>query len=144
MDSQAPRARAEALLAAWNRRDFEAVADNVSPQVVLVDHIRGRTTEGPEAYVNRFKPILDAFPDMKGETVSLVVEGNALAHEIVWRGRHTAPLELRSGTVPPTNERVTVNLSAHMEVDEESKPTIIRTYGTTAEVPVVAHAVGSG
>ncbi len=36
MNSDAVRARAEAVLAAWNRRDYEAVAENVSPNVVLV------------------------------------------------------------------------------------------------------------
>ena len=81
------------MLAAWNRRDYDAIVENLSPGVVLVDHIRGRTTEGPANYVARFRPILEAYPDMQGETVSMVVEGNNIAHETVWRGRHTEPLE---------------------------------------------------
>lgn len=111
---------------------------------MLVDHIRGRRGEGPTSYVDRFKPTLDAFEDMRGETVSLVVEGNNVAHETVWRGRHTAPLKLGSGTIDPTNEHVTVHLAIHMEVDDAGKPTVIRTYGTAAEIPAIAHATGSG
>jgi hypothetical protein len=144
MDSEAARARAEAILAAWNRRDYKAVADSLNPQVVLVDHIRGRRAEGPAGYVDRFKPTLDAFEDMQGETVTLLVEGNRVAHETIWRGRHSAPLKLRTGTIGPTEEQVTVHLAIHMEVDEDGKPTMIRTYGTTAEIPVIAHATGSG
>lgn len=144
MDSEAARARAEAILAAWNRRDYKAVADSLHPQVVLVDHIRGRRAEGPAGYVDRFKPTLDAFEDMQGETVTLLVEGNRVAHETIWRGRHSAPLKLRTGTIGPTEEQVTVHLAIHMELDEDGKPTMIRTYGTTAEIPVIAHATGSG
>jgi len=145
MDSEAARARAEAILAAWNRRDYDAVADSVSPDVVLVDHIRGRKAEGPAGYVDRFKPTLEAFEDMRGETVTLIAEGNQVAHETIWRGRHTAPLKLSSGgTIEPTDQQVTVHLAIHMEIDEDGKPTAIRTYGTTAEIPVVAHAAGSG
>ena len=145
MGSKAARARAEAILAAWNQRDYNAVADNVSPHVVLVDHIRGRKAEGPAGYVDRFKPTLEAFEDMQGETVTLIVEGNHVAHETIWRGRHTAPLKLSTGgTIEPTNERVTVHLVSHMEVDEDGKPTAIRTYGTRDEIPLTAHASGSG
>ncbi len=144
MESADVRARAEAVLAAWNRRDYKAVADNVSPHVVLVDHIRGRKTEGPDQLVNRFKPILDAFEDMQGETVSLIVEGNQVAHEFVWRGRHTAPLKLSTGTIDPTGEQFTVHLAIHAEVDEDGRPTMIRAYGTPTETPAVAHAAGTG
>ena len=145
MDSEAARARAEAILTAWNRRDYNAVANNVSPHVVLVDHIRGRKVEGPTGYVDRFKPTLEAFQDMQGETVTLIVEGNQVAHETVWRGRHTAPLKLSSGgTIEPTNQQVTVHLASHMEVDGDGTPTAIRMYGTTDDIPIIAHAAGSG
>ena len=113
MDSEVARSRAEGILAAWNRRDYDAVADNVSPHVVLVDHIRGRKADGPAGYVGRFRPTLDAFEDMQGETVSLIVEGNQ-------------------------------HIATHMEVDEDGKPTTIRTYGTRDEIPLIAHATGVG
>jgi len=145
MDSEVARSRAEAILDAWNRRDYKAVADNLSPNVVLVDHIRGRKVDGPAGYVDRFQPTLEAFEDMQGETVTLVVEGNHVAHEVIWRGRHTAPLKLSSGaTIDPTNQQVSVHIAAHMEVNENGKPTEIRTYGTRDEIPLIAHAVGAG
>jgi len=145
MDSEVARRRAEAILEAWNRRDYPAVADNISPHVVFVDHIRGRKADGPAGYVNRFQPTLEAFEDMQGETVSLIVEGNHVAHETIWRGRQTAPLKLGSGaTIDPTNEQVTVHIAQHMEVGEDGKPTAIRTYGTRDEIPLTAHATGAG
>jgi hypothetical protein len=143
MNSEIMRDRERALLAAWNRRDYDAIVENLSPGVVLVDHIRGRKSEGPAGYVARFRPILEAHPDMRGETVSIVVEGNTIVHESVWRGRQTAPLETHQGTIPATNEQVTLYLSTSMEVDEHGKPTLIRAYGTSV-TPVVAHATGAG
>lgn len=143
MNSEIVRDRERALLAAWNRRDYDAIVENLSPGVVLVDHIRGRKSEGPAGYVARFRPILEAHPDMRGETVSMVVEGNTIVHETVWRGRQTAPLETHQGTIPATNEPVTLYLSTSMEVDEDGKPTLIRAYGTSV-TPVVAHATGAG
>ena len=143
MNSEIMRDRERVSLAAWNRRDYDAIFENLSPGVVLVDHIRGRKSEGPASYVARFRPILEAHPDMRGETVSMVVEGNTIVHETVWRGRQTAPLETHQGTIPATNEQVTLYLSTHTEVDEDGKPTLIRAYGTSV-TPVVAHATGVG
>ena len=37
---------------------------------------------------------LEAFPDMRGETTSMLAEGNLLVHETTWHGRHTASLKL--------------------------------------------------
>ena len=144
MNSEIVRDRARALLAAWNRRDYDAIVENVSPGLVLVDHIRGRQSEGPDNYVARFRPILEAYPDMQGETVSMVVEGNNIVHETVWHGRQTAPLETHHGTIPASNEQVTLYLSTNMEVNEDGKPTLIRAYGTSVPRTQVAHAVGAG
>lgn len=143
MNSEIMRDRGQALLAAWNRRDYDAVVENLSPRVLLVDHIRGRKSEGPASYVARFRPILEACPDMQAETVSMVVEGNNIVHETMWRGRQTAPLETSQGTIPASNDLVTLYLSTHMEADEDGKLTLIRAYGTSV-TPVVAHAVGAG
>ena len=145
MDSQSARDRADAMLAAWNRRDYDEVATHVTPDVVLVDHSRGRTSTGPVGYVNRLRRVLDAFPDMRGESVSVLVEGSLLVQETSWRGRHTAPLKLPGyDTVAPTNEVMTMHLVTYMEFDEEGRAKVLRTYGDPGEVPLSAHPVGVG
>ena len=37
-----------------------------------------------------------------------------------------------------------MHLAFHSEVDDDGKPTTVRTYGTLTETPAVAHATGSG
>jgi hypothetical protein len=145
MDSQSARDRADALLAAWNRRDYDEVAKQLPPDVVLVDHTRGTMSTGPGGYVDRFRRVLDAFPDMQGETVSVLVEGNLLVQETTWQGRHTSPLAVPGyESSPPTNEIRTLHLVTFMEFDDAGKTKVLRTYGDPWQVPAAAHSVGVG
>lgn len=145
MDNKSPRDRAEAMLGAWNRRDYGELTSHLTPDVVLVDHTRGRSSTGPDGYLDRFRRLLDAFPDMQGETVSVLVDGSLLVHETTWRGRHTAPLELPGyDHVAPTNELMTMHLVTFMEFDDGGQVKALRTYGDPGEVPISALPVGVG
>jgi predicted ester cyclase len=145
MDSQGARDQADAMLAALNRRDYSEVAKHLTSDVVLVDHTRGRTSTGPGGYVDRFQRVLDAFPDMRGESISLLAEGSLLVQETIWKGRHTAPLKLPGyESVPPTNESMTMHLVTYMEFDDEGQAKVLRTYGDAGEVPLASAPVGVG
>ena len=145
MDSESARDRADAMLEAWNRRDYGEVASHLTPDVVLVDHTRGRTSRGPDAYVNRFRGVLDAFPNMRGETVSVLAEGSVVVQETTWQGRHTAPLMIPGyDKVAPTNELMIMHLVTVIEFDDGGQAKALRTYGDAGEVPLAAHPVGVG
>jgi hypothetical protein len=145
MDNQDARDRADALLAAWNRRDYDEVASHLTQGFELVDHSRHRTSTGSGGYVDRFRSLLDAFPDMRGETTSVLVEGNLLVQETTWRGRHTVPLKLPGyDHVAPTNELMTMHLVTYMEFDEGGQVKGVRMYGDLGDVPLSAHPVGVG
>jgi hypothetical protein len=145
MDSQGARDRAGTMLAAWNRRDYGEVAKQVTSDVVLVDHTRGRTSIGSDRFVDRFRRVLDAFPDMQGETVSVLVEGNLVVQETIWQGRHTAPLLVHGyEDLPPTNELKTMHLVTYVEFDDEGQAKALRIYGDPGEVPLSANPAGVG
>ena len=145
MAKQSARDRADALLAAWNRRDYDAVSSQLAPGFVLADHTRHRLSEGPGGYVDRFRNLLDAFPDMRGEANSVLAEGNLVVQETTWRGRHTAPLSAPGyGNIAPTNEEMTIHLVTYMEFDGEGRIKGMRAYGDLAEVPLAAHPAGVG
>ena len=145
MDNQSARDRADALLTAWNRRDYGEVASHLSPDVVLVDHTRHRTSTGPDGYIERFRRLLDACPDMQGETTSVLVEGNLLVQETTWRGRHTVPLKIPGyENVAPTNEPMTMHLVTYMEFDDGGQVKGVRAYGELGEVPLSGRPVGVG
>ena len=86
MDNQSARDRADALLGAWNRRDYGEVASHLNPGVVLVDHSRHRTSTGPGGYVDRFRRLLDAFEALA------VVSSESMQHQ-----NYIAVLETFSG-----------------------------------------------
>jgi hypothetical protein len=89
--------------------------------------------------------LLDAFPDMRGETNSVLAEGNLVVQETTWRGRHTAPLRIPGyDNVAPTNETKTIHLVTYMEFDDEGHIKSMRTYGDLWEVPLAARPVGVG
>jgi steroid delta-isomerase-like uncharacterized protein len=145
MDTQSARDRADALLAAWNRRDYDEVSSQLAPGFVLSDNTRHRLSEGPSGYVDRFRNLLDALPDMRGEANSVLAEGNLVAQETTWRGRHTAPLTIPGyENVPPTNETMTIHLVTYMEFDDEGRIKSMRTYGDLWGVPLAAHPAGVG
>lgn len=135
MSSGDARARSEALLAAWNRRDYDEIGACVSTDVVLVDHIRGSMVQGTERYMDRFRPMMDAFPDMVGECTAVLVNGDLVAQETRWHGTHTNPLALPNGRViEPTHQQVSVNIAIFLEFDDEGKAKMIRIYGNPTEV----------
>ena len=144
MDSQNARDRADALLRAWNGRDYGEVASHLTPDVVVVDHTRHRTSSGADGYVDRYRRLLEAFPDMRGETTSMLAEGNLLVHETTWDGQHTVSLKLPGHEpIAPTNELMTIHLVTYMEFDDEGQIRGVRVYGDLGGVPS-AHAVGVG
>ena len=145
MDNPSARDWADSLLGAWNRRDYGEVASHLTQGVELVDHTRHRTSTGPDGYVDRFRRLLDAFPDMRGETTSVLVEGNLPVQETIWRGRHTAPLKIPGyDNVAPTNEPMTMHLVTYMEFDDGGQVKGLRTYGEPGEVPLSGRPVGVG
>jgi hypothetical protein len=89
--------------------------------------------------------LLDASPDMRGETTSVLVDGNLLVHETTWRGRHTVPLKLPGYEhVAPTNELMIIHLVTFMEFDDGGQVKGVRVYGDLGEVPLSARPVGVG
>jgi ketosteroid isomerase-like protein len=145
MANQSPRDRADALLAAWNQRDYDGVSRQLAPDFVLSDHTRHRLSEGPGGYVDRFRNILEAYPNMRGESKSVLAEGNLVVQETVWQGRQTAPLRISGyDNVAPTNEEMTIHLVTYMELDDEGRIKGMRTYGDLGEVPLAARPAGVG
>lgn len=145
MDLRSARERADAILAAWNARDYGSISAALTPDVVLVDHTRGRSAEGADAYVQRFRRVLEACPDMKGEVVSVLADGNTVVQETRWRGQHTVALELPGGgSIPPTNQTNTMHLVTYMDFDDSGKVAALRTYGNPRELTSSAQTVGVG
>ena len=64
------------------------------------------TYRGPIELGKTVEVYAKAFPDMHRELHRFYVTGNTVIVQLSLQGTHTGPLELPSGTVPPTGKRI--------------------------------------
>jgi steroid delta-isomerase-like uncharacterized protein len=95
-------------LDAFNRADWEAYKATLTPDSVHIEP-GGMELHGPDASVEGMKVFETAFPNLTGEVVRLMPGDTQAAAELVWRGTHTGPLAMPTGTIPPTGRPVTVH-----------------------------------
>lgn len=82
---------------------------------------------GAERILQYFKGLKAAFPDMKGEILSVVATGNVAAVELLSTGMHTQPMHTPNRSIPATNKFVSMKVAFFYEVSGE-KLVAIREY----------------
>jgi steroid delta-isomerase-like uncharacterized protein len=97
-------------LDAFNRADWETYKSTLTPESLHIEP-GGMELRGPEATVEGLKVFRTAFPDLKGEVVRIVTADRDACVEILWRGTHTGPLALPTGTIPPTGKPIVLHAS---------------------------------
>jgi ketosteroid isomerase-like protein len=70
----------------------------------FVDVSAGRTYVGPNELGIVVEIYSKAFPDMHRELYDVYVSGDVVVVELSLNGKHDGPLELPSGTIPPTGK----------------------------------------
>ena len=127
--------QAQAYIEAVNRGDWDAAVQLLSPDVLLIDHSLGGTLRGRDAWVGRFKPFAEAFPDIRMEQAWVVTDGRRLAHGVVVRGTHTGRLSLPTGkTIPATGRSVETHFAAAREVDDDQRVAVSHFYANPLEL----------
>jgi steroid delta-isomerase-like uncharacterized protein len=101
---------------AWNRRDFDYIAECTAPDGVLTDAGSGETWQGPEGGRRYNKMWADAFPDGQITIERIVESGDVVVIQYTGRGTHTGPLVTSMGTVPATGRAVTLRFCDVHEV----------------------------
>lgn len=74
---------------------------------VIYEEPTGRVV-GAEAYLAVLQRWRRAFPDVKCTIVGGFASGERVVVEVEWKGTSSGPLETPFGTLPATNQRVTV------------------------------------
>ena len=106
-------AYAETINEAWNSHDIEKVISFYSPDYIGDDIGQSSLLRGHEGLRAMLENYWSAFPDLRFEVVSTLVEGNRLA--IVWVGEGT-----HQGTImniPPTGHKVQVRGVSLIDVE---------------------------
>lgn len=89
---------------AYNRADWERMAELMAPDCIYEELGTGRRAEGIDQIVRLFKGWKTAFPDSQGAITNAFGSGDNVALEVTWEGTHTGPMETPAGTIPPTGK----------------------------------------
>ncbi len=90
-------------------RDPEAVAAMYASDAVRYDPTAPQGMKGRDAIRKYHQTLAKAFKDVEARTLNIVSKGEITAWEWVGTLTHSGPFELPTGTLAPTNRRVTMN-----------------------------------
>jgi steroid delta-isomerase-like uncharacterized protein len=105
------RSIVERFYAAFNRGDFDAVAEVFAPDVETTDPGLGTAVRGVEAWTAYGEAFKRALPDARLNLRAAVASGDTVAVEGAFTGTFTAPLITPQGEVPPTGRAIDVPYS---------------------------------
>lgn len=96
------------FIEAFNVGDWEQFGTLVTPDVVYEETGTGRRVEGWDAYRQLLQGWRDALPDVRGEVLQVIADGENVAQEILWRATHMGTLQTPAGPIAPTNRTAAV------------------------------------
>ena len=101
---------ATSIYEAWNRRDFDTLANLTASDGELVVVGSGNTYRGPEGALQYSRMWADAFPDGSITIDRVIDAGESVVVEFTGRGTHTGDLVTPMGTFPATGKSITLQL----------------------------------
>lgn len=93
---------ARAMYEALGTRDFEKAAEQVTPDVLVLNVATGDLYRGHKGFLEFYRGWGAAFPDLRRELAKYIVEEDRLSVEYEALGTHTGPLVTPRGHIPPT------------------------------------------
>ncbi|MGE0028437.1 MAG: ester cyclase [Thermoleophilia bacterium] len=112
---------AREMLRAFNTGDWEAFRATIADDFAYREHGTSREAVGADAAVEMIAPwkvVLGA--DHTGELVAMMADGDRVALQLVWRGRHVAPMPGPDGApIPPTGVDVATPACMVMTVRDD-------------------------
>jgi steroid delta-isomerase-like uncharacterized protein len=118
---------ARGLYEAWNERDFDRLAELITPDGKITIVGSGDTFEGPEGAREYNRMWAEAFPDGQITIDHVVASDDVVVVEFTGRGTHTGTLATPGGPIPATGRSVTLQLCDVLELGD-GKVRYQRTY----------------
>lgn len=118
---------ARGITEAWNNRDYDYLAELMTPDGTITDVGSGAQFRGPEGAREYNIGWADAFPDGRITVDRVIDSGDLVVVEYTGRGTHTGSLASPTGTVPATGRSVTLELCDVVEFTD-GKVKRIRSY----------------
>ncbi|PVZ14873.1 ester cyclase [Actinomycetospora cinnamomea] len=100
--------QARESIEAFNRGDWAAIRAMSAPDGTYEEPATGRSLHGPDEILAALQDWRTGVPDVTGEVVRLVTDGDLAVLEVVWRGTQSGPLAAGSTTLPPSGRSFTM------------------------------------
>jgi len=124
---------ARSLYEAFNERDFDSLADYVTPDAKITIVGSGDIYDGAEG-ARRYNVMwAEGFPDGQITIDNVVAAGDDVVIEFTGRGTHTGTLATPVGSIPATGRAVTLQLCDVLRI-RDGKVASQRTYFDSASL----------
>jgi steroid delta-isomerase-like uncharacterized protein len=94
------------LIEAFNKGDFDRLADLCAPDITYIEKGTNRIAKGVDGVLQVAHGWKAAFPDLQGNIWASSSCGNSAVLEITWTGTNDGPIEMPNGALPATGKAV--------------------------------------
>jgi steroid delta-isomerase-like uncharacterized protein len=99
---------ARASLEHFNQGEWEAMRAELAPDFVYEETGTGRRVTDADEMIAGLRRWKVALPDVTGTIDRMVVDGDTVVMEIIWRGTQSGALSTPAGDIPPSGRPVQV------------------------------------
>ena len=115
---------AKASILAYNEKNWDNVRASLASNPTYDEVGTARKIQGADQIIECWKGWARALPDSKATIHGAFASGSTVCIEMTWRGTHTGPLELPSGSVSATNRNIDIRSCQVFEMAENKARTI--------------------
>ena len=99
---------AKAPVIAYNEKNWDKARGTLVDKGIYDEKATGRRLQGIDQIIDAWQGWAKAFPDSKATFMGEYASGDTVVLELVWKGVHTGPLQMPTGTIPPSNKPIEV------------------------------------
>jgi steroid delta-isomerase-like uncharacterized protein len=97
---------AKAAVIAYNEKNWDKARGTLVEKSIYDEKATGRRLQGIDQIIEAWQGWAKAFPDSMATFVGEYISGDTAVLELVWKGVHTGPLQMPTGTIPPSNKPI--------------------------------------
>ena len=99
---------AKAATIAYNEKNWEKAKALFAEKGIYDEKSTGRRIQGINQIVEAWQGWAKAIPDSKATFVAEYACADTAVLELIWKGVHTGPLQMPSGTIPASNRPIEI------------------------------------
>ncbi len=136
---------ARSTITAFNEADWPAARDLSGPGYVYEETGTGRRIDDLDELEKVLQEWRAAFPDVRGEVLRVVEEGDTTVMEVRWTGTHDGPLDLGDHVLPASGRHLETLATVWQRwadgriVEERHHLDVLTMLGQIGALPAPAH-----